>query len=46
MADISFDDVINFVEVNPLNADKHLTQLWAVMADIKHPSKSSDGQFL
>ena len=33
-----FGDVINFVEATASNADKHLTQLWKVMADIKQLS--------
>ena len=39
MPDTAFDDVINFFEVNPLHVDKPLTQLWAIMASIKYPSK-------
>ena len=37
-------DVINFFEGNPAYADKHLTQLWAVMDDIKKLSKHSAKQ--
>jgi len=32
-------NVINFFEANPSHVDKHLTQLWAVMDDIKQLSK-------
>ena len=33
-----FGDVINFFEAIPSHADKHLTQPWKVMADIKQLS--------
>ena len=36
-----FGDVINFFEVTPSHADKHLIQLWKVMADIKQLSENS-----
>ena len=44
MAQAALGDVINFFEANPAHADTHLTQLWAVMADIKKLSKNSAKQ--
>ena len=41
MADTALDHVINFAKANLSHADKHLTQSWAIMADIKYLSKGS-----
>ena len=35
MAETALDDAIYFFEVNPAQIDKHLTQLWAIIADMK-----------
>ena len=37
-----FGDVINFFEATPSHADKHLTKLWKIMADIKQVSEKKN----
>ena len=43
MAEAALDNV-KFFEANPSHVDKHLTQLWAIMADIKYLLKISARQ--
>ena len=46
MVETALDEVVNFLKVKPSHADKHLTQLCAVMADIKHLFKCSARQLI